>query len=201
MAKTTQMLSILSRINPAIFDYIFPHGPVQSHGFASRISEVALNPQPLPPEPPPERLQRASALIAREIAFAAIAAEAAGQEGGGVRMINSAIDDWCGNGRPPIPIPWPGPWPFAFALDAVPKDLDVATSRLVGALSFAAVAQRMGTRESARSAVGRRRQVDGSQSRRGAKMSDPDSNETTALCAATTVRGGLIATGFDPFPH
>jgi hypothetical protein len=60
-------------------------------------------------------------------------------------MINSAIDDWCGNGRPPIPIPWPGPWPFAFALDAVPKDLDVATSRLVGALSFAAVAQRMGT--------------------------------------------------------
>src|SRR5215207_3565834 len=72
-----------------------------------------------------------------------ISAEAAGQDGG-VRMINSAIDDWCGNGRPPIPIPWPGPWPFAFALDAVPKDLDVATSRLVGALSFAAVAERMG---------------------------------------------------------
>ena len=61
-----------------------------------------------------------------------------------MHIINSAIDDWCGNGRPPIPIPWPGPWPFAFALDAVPEDLDVATSRLVGALSFAAVAQRMG---------------------------------------------------------
>ena len=59
-------------------------------------------------------------------------------------MISSAIDDWCGNGRPPIPIPWPGPWPFAFALDDMPKDLDVAASRLVGALSFAAVAQRMG---------------------------------------------------------
>ena len=27
----------------------------------------------------------------------------------------------------------------------MPKDLDVATSRLIGALSFAAVAQRMGT--------------------------------------------------------
>ena len=143
MAKATQLLSVLGRINPAIFDYIFPHGPVGPHGFSSRFSEVALNPQPLPPEPPPDRLQRVSALVAHNIAFAAIAAEAAGQDGG-VRMISSAIDDWCGNGRPPIPIPWPGPWPFAFALDAVPKDLDEATSRLVGALSFAAVAQRMG---------------------------------------------------------
>ena len=59
-------------------------------------------------------------------------------------MISSAIDEWCGNGRPPHPIPWPGPWPLPFALDEVPKDLDVATSRLIGALSFAAVAQRMG---------------------------------------------------------
>ena len=111
MAKATQLLSVLARINPAIFDVIFPHGPVLAHAFASRLSEVALNPQPLPPEPPPERLQRVSALVAHNIAFAAIA----------------------------------GPWPFAFDLDAVPKDLDVATSRLVGALSFAAVAQRMGT--------------------------------------------------------
>jgi hypothetical protein len=143
MAKATQLLSVLARINPAIFDYIFPHGPVQSHAFASRIAQVALNPQPLPPEPPPEKLQRVSALVAHNIAFAAIAAEAAGQDGG-VRMITSAIDDWCGNGRPPIPIPWPGPWPFAFAVDELPKDLDVAASRLVGALSLAAVAQRMG---------------------------------------------------------
>jgi len=143
MAKTTQLLSVLARINPAIFDVIFPHGPVLAQAFASRLSEAALNPQPLPPEPPPERLQRVSALVAHNIAFAAIAAEAAGQDGG-VHIINSAIDDWCGNGRPPIPIPWPGPWPFAFALDAVPEDLDVETSRLVGALSFAAVAQRMG---------------------------------------------------------
>jgi hypothetical protein len=146
MAKATQLLSVLARINPAIHDFIFPHGPVLSHAVVSRISAAAteLNPQPLPPGPPPDRLQIASALIARDIAFAAITAEAAGQEGG-VRMINSAIDDWCGNGRPPIPIPWPGPWPFAFDLAAVPKDLDVATSRLVGALSFAGVASRMGT--------------------------------------------------------
>ena len=49
MAKATQLLSVLARINPAIFDYIFPHGPAVAHAFASRFSEVALNPQPLPP--------------------------------------------------------------------------------------------------------------------------------------------------------
>ena len=49
MAKATQLLSVLARLNPAIFDVIFPHGPVHSHAFASRINEVALNPQPLPP--------------------------------------------------------------------------------------------------------------------------------------------------------
>ena len=144
MAKATQLLSVLARINPAIWDYIIPHGPVQGHSFASRINEVALNPQPLPPEPPPETLQRVSALVAHQIAFTAIALEAAGQDGG-ARMISAAIDDWCGNGRPPIPIPWPGPWPFAFSLDATPKDLDVASSRLVGALAFSAVASRMGS--------------------------------------------------------
>jgi len=146
MAKATQLLSVLARINPAIYDYIFPHGPVWQRRIASRFSDAAteLNPQPLPPDPPPDRLQLASALVARRIAFAAIAAEAAGQDGG-ARMISSAIDDWCGNGRPPIPIPWPGPWPFAFALDAAPKELDVAASRLVGALSFASLASRMGT--------------------------------------------------------
>lgn len=146
MAKATQLLSVLARINPAIYDFIFPHGPVWSRRIASRFSDAAteLNPQPLPPDPPPDRLQLASALVARRIAFAAIAAEAGGQEGGGVRMINAAIDDWCGNGRPPIPIPWPGPWPFAFALDDAPKEMDVAASRLVGALSFASLASRMG---------------------------------------------------------
>jgi len=85
---------------------------------------------------------RVSALIAHNIASAALAMEAAGQDGG-ARIVSSAIDDWYGNGRPPIPILWPGPWPFAFDPVTAPKDLDVADSRLVGALSFAAVASRM----------------------------------------------------------
>src|SRR5262245_24871859 len=145
MARATQLLSLLARINPTLWEVIVPpQPPVLSHGAVSGLSADAteLNPQPLPPGPPPDRLQMASALVARDIAFAAIIAEAAGQDGG-ARMISSAIDDWCGNGRPPIPIPWPGPWPFAFLLDDAPKELDVATSRLVGALSFAGVASRM----------------------------------------------------------
>jgi hypothetical protein len=36
MAKATQLLSVLARINPAIFDVIFPHGPVLAHTFTSR---------------------------------------------------------------------------------------------------------------------------------------------------------------------
>lgn len=144
--RATSLLAILARIRPEIWeiwDIIHGGGPLHSFAAASRLSEVALNPQPLPPRAS-ERLQIASALVARDIALAAVAAEAVGN-GGGARMITSAIDDWCGNGRPPIPIPWPGPWPFAFALDDAPKELDVATSRLVGAFTFAGIASRMGT--------------------------------------------------------
>jgi hypothetical protein len=143
--RATSLLAILARIHPEIWeiwDIVHGTGPLRSLAATSRLAEVALNPQPLPPGPS-ERLQRASALVARDIALAAITAEAAGERGG-VRMITSAIDDWCGNGRPPIPIPWPGPWPFAFAVDEAPQHLDVAASRLVGALSFAALASRMG---------------------------------------------------------
>jgi NADPH2:quinone reductase len=44
MAKATQLLSVLARINPAIWDFIIPHGPLHghAHAFSSRIDEVAL---------------------------------------------------------------------------------------------------------------------------------------------------------------
>jgi hypothetical protein len=140
MANVVSLVSVLGRINPAIYDVIFPHGP-RVRTAVSRFSDAAadLNPQPLPPR---DELLMASAIVARDIAYAAINAEAAGNDGG-ARMIVTAIDDWCGNGRPPIPIPWPGPWPFAFSLDDTPRELDVAGSRVVGALSFAAVASRL----------------------------------------------------------
>lgn len=142
MAYATSLVSILGRINPAIYDVIFPHGPILSSftGLGRAATVVSeLNPQPLPPK---DELLMASAAVARDIAFAAINAEAGGQDNAS-RIVTTAIDDWCGNGRPPIPIPWPGPYPFPFALEAVPHDLDVAAARVVGALSLAAVASRL----------------------------------------------------------
>jgi hypothetical protein len=140
MSKLVSLVSILGRINPAIFDAIFPHGPIVFHGGFSRLSAAAsdLNPQPLPPK---EQLLVASAAVARDIAFAALAAEAVGT-GGGARVIGAAIDDWCGT-VPRVPIPWPRPWPFPWPLNEKQPDLDIAASRLVGALSLAAVAARL----------------------------------------------------------
>ena len=40
MAKATQLLSVMARINPAIYDYIFPHGPVWQRRIASRFSDA-----------------------------------------------------------------------------------------------------------------------------------------------------------------
>jgi hypothetical protein len=144
MAKVVSLVSVLGRINPAAFDAIFPHGPILSHraAFSRRAGQSAteLNPQPLPPK---EDLLLASAEIARDIAFAALSAEAAGNDGG-ARIVKTAIDDWCGTGRPHIPIPWPGPWPYPWVLEAEPKqEWDVTASRVVGALSLAAVAARL----------------------------------------------------------
>ena len=79
MANLVRLLAVLGKINPAVFDAIFPHGPVGPHGLAVRRfspgAEVALNPQPLPPK---EALLVASAEVAHDIAFAAVSAQAAG---------------------------------------------------------------------------------------------------------------------------
>ena len=144
MARAVTFVSILGRLNPAIYDVIFPHGPIVfsrvAAGLHDRVSAVALNPQPLPPR---DHLQLAAALVARDIAHAAIGAEATGQ-GGGARSIAVAIDDWCGNGRPPRPFPWPGPWPCPWPFETEPqKDWDVQASQVAGALSLAAIASRL----------------------------------------------------------
>ena len=55
MARAVSFVSILGRLNPAIYDVIFPHGPLLfgrgAAGLHDRVSAVALNPQPLPPGP------------------------------------------------------------------------------------------------------------------------------------------------------
>jgi hypothetical protein len=144
MAKVVSLVSVLGRINPAAFDAIFPHGPIPFRaGAAGRLAPNAseINPQPLPPK---DALLVASATVARDIAFAALSAEAAGNADGAGRLIKSAVDEWCGNGRPRFPIPWPGPWPFPWPPEPEPHpEWDVVASRVVGALSLAAVASRL----------------------------------------------------------
>jgi hypothetical protein len=142
VANIVRLLAVLGRINPAVWDAIIPHGPLVARGSAvrsfSRGAEVALNPQPLPPE---ELFLRASAAVAHDIAFAAVSAQAAGSDAAG-RIVGEAIDDWCGTR--PRPFPWPHPWPFPWPPEPEPRpDWDVAASRVVGALSLASVASRL----------------------------------------------------------
>ena len=145
MASIVRLLAVLGKINPAVWDAIIPHGPVGPHGHAfrsfARSSAAELNPQPLPPK---HELLLASAAVAHDIAFAAVSADAAGS-GTGSRLVARAIDDWCGTRPPRIPIPWPGPWPFPWPPEPEPHpEWDIGASRVVGALSLASVASRLG---------------------------------------------------------
>jgi hypothetical protein len=146
--RLVRLLAILGRINPAIWDWIVPMGPVSA---LTPGATVELNPQPLPPgeavalnpQPLPPREFRflvASALVAQQIAQAAIAAEAAGHENAG-RIVADAVDNWCGTRAPH---PWPHPWPLPWSLGFEPEGhWDVAGSRVVGALALASVASRL----------------------------------------------------------
>lgn len=137
-----QLLAAMGRINPAAWDAIIPHGPVQRLATASSLAdEVALNPQPLPPR---EELQFAAATVAGEIAAAAIGAEAAGMGEEAHRIVDQAIDEWCGTGTGHHRFPWPHPWPVPWYLqDPEPQQWAVETARLVGALTLASTASRM----------------------------------------------------------
>jgi hypothetical protein len=132
-----ELLAIMGRVNPAIWDVIHPMGPERGVSVLSAGEAVELNPQPLPPR---AEFQLAAARVANEIALAAIAAEAAGNDEGAERIVMQAVDDWCGTRSGHRPIPWPGPWPFPFDLhDPDPHPWLVDTVRLVGALTLASV--------------------------------------------------------------
>ena len=132
-----EFLAIMGRINPAIWDVIHPMGPERGAAFLSPGEAVELNPQPLPPR---VAIQFATARIANEIALAAIAAEAGGNEEAAEQIITSAADDWCGTPSGHRPIPWPGPWPFpSYLHDPDPHPWLIDTVRLVAGLTFASV--------------------------------------------------------------
>ena len=136
-----QLLASMGRINPAIWDVIVPMGPEKRFSASSLASEVELNPQPFPPG---QELQFAAARVAKEIALAAIAADAAGESEEAQRIVGQAVDDWCGTPTGHRHFPWPTPWPLPWHLqDPDPHPWSVETARVVGALTLASIASRM----------------------------------------------------------
>lgn len=123
MSINRKLLAIIGRRFPAIFDVI-PRGPL------SRSSQVALNPQPLPPH-------ELGAAMAAEFAHTAWLAERYGVD---PRLALKDLDDWCPTRPkriklppwwPPIPEPEPQPdWHtdlhlgFAARLAAVSGEFD-----------------------------------------------------------------------------
>lgn len=110
MTIDRRLLSIIGRRFPAIYDVI-PRGPQAI--FVNRLSEVALNPQPLPPH-------ELGAAIAREFIHAVWLANRLGADQG---AIFADLDDWCPTlpklpklppWWPPIPEPDPDPHPEWF---------------------------------------------------------------------------------------
>lgn len=151
MTSEQRLLSLIGRRLPAIFDVI-PRGPQRLHGLHDHLSEVALNPQPLPPE-------QLGAALALEFAHMAWTAERLGLNW---KAQAQDLDDWCPTVPrklklpawwPPVPQPEPHPdWlaelhlGFAAKLSAISADhpggafaatLDRAVSRSVDALSHA----------------------------------------------------------------
>ena len=114
MSIDRRLLSIIGRRLPAIYDVI-PRGP-QSRFLQSRFSEVALNPQPLPPH-------ELGAAIAAEFIHTAWLADRFALDRG---IAFNDLDDWCPTVPkklklppwwPPIPEPEPHPeWFIDFHL-------------------------------------------------------------------------------------
>ena len=113
MSIDRRLLAIIGRRLPAIYDVI-PRGPL---GRVSRFSEVALNPQPLPPH-------ELGAGIAAEFVHAVWLADRFGLDPG--RAFED-LDDWCPTRPkklklppwwgPPVPEPEPHPeWLIDFHL-------------------------------------------------------------------------------------
>jgi len=130
------LLSIIAHLRPEALDAFNPHTFRTPHrGLLS-----ALNPQPLPPEPPPEGLPVAAAQMAHELARLAIEAEIQGGSSAG--FVSEFIDDWCGTPWPrKFPWPWPGPRPDE---GPQPDPWDIRAARAVGALVFTSIGARLG---------------------------------------------------------
>jgi len=106
VALDRNLIAIIGRIHPAIYDVVFPHGPVIDVAHAARYAHrlAELNPQPLPPRQIFAGIETGAA-VGHELVRAAGFARAFGLD---FRM---DIVEICPPPRPLPPLPWPFPWP------------------------------------------------------------------------------------------
>lgn len=123
-SSSAQLLKVLARPHPQIWEVIDPHVPIEVIGAAARRqdhgAEVELNPQPIPPG---IELRLAVRRTASAVADAAITAQVAGHDAG--EVLQDVGDDMC----PPMPrhrIPWPRHWPHPWPDEPYPIDPELA---------------------------------------------------------------------------
>ena len=113
-SSSAQLLAILARLHPTLWELLHPHVPVlvldrsAASGPNGHGAAVEINPQPVPPG---VELRIAVQRTATAIADAAIAAQVAGHDAG--EILQDAGDDFCKtpHGKIPWPRHWPHPWP------------------------------------------------------------------------------------------
>lgn len=132
--SSIELLTIISRIRPEVWDVIVPRFSVMQR----RTDWVALNPQPLPPLPPPDAFLVGAAEMAHAVARMAVEAEVRGDS---ASFLDQLVEEWCAT---PWPRRWPWPWPDPrTAGGPSPDPWVVGSGRLVGALVFASVGARL----------------------------------------------------------
>jgi hypothetical protein len=136
--RYSELLALIGRIHPGIWDAIIPHGPRVR--VVSGLEQAGLNPQPLPPR---EAFFRGAAEMAHEVTRVAVATE---ENGGGSSpaFVSEIVDGWCGTPWPRTrPWPWPGPRPGTESTGPHPEPWDIQTARVIGAVIFASMASRL----------------------------------------------------------
>ena len=101
MQLSKELLSIIGKKFPAIYDVNPPHGHKQF--VTERVAE--LNPQPLPPEPPPESFELGAAMAGEFLNMAWLA----NSFGVNSKAVLQELDDICPTR--PGKIKWPPGWP------------------------------------------------------------------------------------------
>jgi hypothetical protein len=125
-SSSAQLLRVLARLHPELWEVIHPHVPVlvlgrsAGSGPSGHGAEVELNPQPIPPG---VELRLAVQRTATAVADAAIAAQVAGHDAGAI--LQDAGDDFCQT--PHSKIPWPRHWPHPWPDEPYPIAPDLAT--------------------------------------------------------------------------